>query len=178
MIAAGTPFDALFAALSDRMGVLHTVGGSPSQRDRVVWERSGPLGSEPIRYTRPGVKIIKRRVHPWTASVYGASDLEVCQRVDALEGWLNELIGPEQGCETAGHDGYKFAAGKVEPRGGDGTAAGYGCDVAVTLYAPVASQIRPLATIVRVDIAATAPAAGDATEPGSIIASTGTEDED
>ncbi len=168
----GTPFDSLFEALTLRMGVLHTCETAPSQRDRVVWERSGPLGSEPIRYGRVGLKIIKRRAHPWTVNVYGASDLEVCARVDQLEGWLDELIGPEQGCEAEGHDGYKFAAGKVAPQGGDGKAAGYGCDVAVTLYTPVASQKMPPITIQRVTVTATAPAGGGATNPGSITAAT------
>ncbi len=168
----GTPFDALFETLTIRMGVLHTTETSPTQRDRVAWSRSGALGSEPIRWGRKGLKIIKRRAHPWTASVYGASDLEVCARVDQLESWLDELVGPEQGCETAGHDGYKFAAGKIEPRGGDGVSAGYGCDVAVTLYTPVASQIRPPITITSVTIAATAPAGGGASDPGTIHAGT------
>lgn len=161
-IPSGTPFDALFAALTEKMGVTNTTESSPTQRDRVEWERSGPLGTEPIKYTREGFKFIGRMAHPWTASVYGASDLEVCNRVRELIGWLDELVGPPQGCEVPDHDGYKVAAGKVEPRGGDGGAAGYGCDVAVTLYTPIYSQVRPPATILRTDITATATASADA----------------
>jgi hypothetical protein len=170
VIANGTPFDKLFADLSDRMGVLHTTDTDPSQRDRVIWERAGALTPEPIRYTRAGVKLIGRLGHPWTARVYGASDLEVSQRVAQLLGWIDELVGPPQGCETEGHDGYKFAPGEIAPQGGDGKAAGRGCDVAVTLYQPVASQIRPPATITRINVAATALAGGGASDPGTINA--------
>ncbi len=167
--AGGTPFDWFFDALTSRMGILHTTEGHASQRDRVIWERSGALEPGNIKYTRPGEKTIGKLGHPWTASVYGASDLEVCARVAELWGHIDEVVGPPQGTgEVADHHGYTLKPGKVEPRGGDGVAAGYGCDVAVTLYTPVASQIRPLAAVTSVSVTATAPAGGGASEPGSL----------
>ncbi len=103
--------------------------------------------------------------------MYGASSSEVTLRSEQLEGHLDELVGPPQGCETPGHDGYKI--GRIGPaKGGDGTAAGYSRTVQVTLYRRVSSQIRPPITIQHVTVTATAPAGGGATNPGSISAAT------
>lgn len=143
-----TPFDALFIALEGKLKVPMLKGTSSdaagSAERRVIWIRDGGLGTENCPYQLPGVKVISRRVHPWTATVYGASDLDVCQLVDQLEVQLEAIIGPRQGIDDV-RTGYRFAAGKVEPMGDDDAAEIYVCDVAITLFTLTIAEARPLA---------------------------------
>ncbi len=140
----GTPFDWLFEKLTLEMGTPNITETSPTQRERVEWARSGPLGTEPCPYQLPRCVVLNRQLHPFTASIYAGSDLEVCALARLLEAKLEAVVGPKQGIDEV-RTGYVFAAGKVEPRGGDGVAAGYGCDVAVTLRIVNNAERRPLA---------------------------------
>ena len=134
-----TPFAWLFDALTNKMGVLHTTETTATQRDRVVWERSGDPSPEPTHYRLAGQKTLGRDGHPHAVTVYGASDVEVSARVGQLRVWIDRLVGPPQGChELENHHGYKFAQGKGGGIvGGDGKAMGYATTLSVTLYTPV-----------------------------------------
>lgn len=140
-VARGTPFDALFAQLTERMGVLHTAAPDtdPSQRDRVEWKNDG--GGTPVNrgYRKQGADFCGFLAVRYQVSVYGATELEVVSRLAELAGWLDYTIGPEQGAADAG-DGYLIgASGPI--KGGEGDAAGYGCITPITLYQPVYQQI-------------------------------------
>lgn len=176
----GTPFDWLFEALTRAMGVTHTTESSPSQRDRVVWSRSGAIKPERSPYQRSSEQTMGRLAHPWTATVYGASDLEVSQRLAQLWSHLDRLAGPPAGDYEVGQPGdsdyapespgYEFAPGKIELRGGDGTAMGYACDVAVTLRQTVGAYYTPAAAPVsRVEVEAAAVNSDDTTTTGAAI---------
>lgn len=153
MIAYGTPFDRLWADLSDRLGVLVTPEDSPSQLDRIVFTRSGPPAPRPIPYRVAGERTTGRRAHPYTATCYAATDGEASALAAALEAALDDLLGPKQGgsdLETLQPEerepmgrGYETAGGKLAGVvGGDGLAAGYACDLGVTLYTRVRRAIR------------------------------------
>lgn len=164
MISLGTPFDCLFAELSSRMRVPVTADTSPSNRPRVVVEEMSASGEE-IRYRRGGEKTIARHAYVYAATCYAASPLEVSMMVEQIHGHVDEIAGPPQGCNVPGHDGYKI--GKIGPvQGGDGTAAQYARTVEITLYRPVASQIRAMAMITNTTITATAEGAGEASLEG------------
>ncbi len=157
-----TPFDDLFAALEERMGVPVGTDADPSQRSRVVWSRAGAIEPRPAPWRRAGQKTIGRDAHRWKATIYADSDLEACLLLKQFRGHLDILQGPPQGGPAVGVEGdadyvrerpgYEIKAGEIGPRGGDGTAAGYACDVAVTLFDLVASHIHPLATVETVGV--------------------------
>lgn len=164
MIGQGTTFDRLFADLTDRMGIPHLTDTSPSQRRRVTWAE-GEITPEPTAFRRDGEKTIARHAHAHTATVYGDSSADVAQMLRELHGHLDQLVGPPQGSTEPGHDGYKL--GKIGAlKGGDGTSAQVSRTVEVTLYAPVASQIRPTATVRAIALAVAAPAPDGSEEEG------------
>jgi hypothetical protein len=175
VIANGTPFDRLFADLSDRMGVLHTTDTDPSQRDRVIWEHAG-FAREPIGYTIPGTVTIGRHAHKYKVSVYGASELEAAARAAQLEGHLDNIIGPPQGAPPppgleSGWSRHGYKVGESTPiAGGDGTAAGRGCSLTVTLYQPIFSELRASLTVGEVDLTAIASAGQGASADGTMEA--------
>lgn len=167
---SGTPFDALFDALTRAMGIPHAVSSAPSQRQRVVWERSGALKPQRSPYARDNEKTLGRLGHPWTATVYGDSDLEVSALVGQLWAHLDCLVGPPNGDRAIGEPGdddfapespgYDFTPGAIGPQGGDGKAAGYACACAVELRQTVAAVYyppAPPAVSISLDVDTTAP---------------------
>lgn len=148
----GTPFDALFQALTERMGVLHTAypDTDPSQRDRVEW-RHPSIADGNRRYRKQGADFCGFLAVTYQVSVYGATELETVGRVAELVGWLDYLIGPDQGASDAG-DGYQIGKSSVPVQGGDGDAAGYACALPVTLFVPVYQQIWGKRTVSSVSI--------------------------
>ncbi|MBP9825625.1 MAG: hypothetical protein KBF21_15465 [Thermoanaerobaculia bacterium] len=166
MIDYGTPFDALFAALETRLGVLVTPDDSPSQRDRIVFTRSGPPAPRPIPYRVAGERTTGRRAHPYTATCYAATDRDASALAAMLEAELDDVLGPKQGGadleelkpeerEPVGR-GYETSPGKLAGVvGGDGVAAGYACDLGVTLFTRVRSEVRPLAAVTRARVTST-----------------------
>jgi hypothetical protein len=166
-VGRGTPFDSLFASLTEKMGVLHTAtpDTDPSQADRCEWADAGLTGLEPIGYTMPGTVTIGRQGIEYQVSIYGASKLEVFARASQLAGWLDYFVGPPQGAAPPpGYEdgwirhGYKIGRTSVPVQGGDGAAAGYGCALPVTLYQPVYAAVKPTLTVGQVDFTATAEA--------------------
>jgi hypothetical protein len=140
-LGRGTHFDSLFAALTERMGVLHTAAPDtdPSQRDRVEWREPADGGIVKRGYRRTGGIFVGFLAVTFQVSVYGATEFETTERKNQLVGWLDYLVGPPQGAPGAG-DGY--AIGKSKPTtGGDGDAAGWASVTPVTLYLPVFQQI-------------------------------------
>jgi hypothetical protein len=170
-----TPIDDLLDALEERMGIEHVTSGdaSPSQRSRVVWSRAGAIVPGAAPWRRAGRKIIGRDAHPWKATIYAATDLEVSELLEQLRGHIDILQGPPQGgpaLGTVGDDdyvaerpGYEFKPGTIEPRGGDGVATQYACDAQVTFYRLVASHIHPPATVTSVTVST---ASGEDDGPG------------
>ncbi len=172
-LGRGSPFDGVFAALTEAMGVLHTASPDtdPSQKDRCEWKHGGFGGLEPIGYTMPGTVTIGRQAVEYQVSVYGASELEVLARAGELAGHLDNLVGPPQGAapppglgEGWIRHGYKVGRTSTPAQGADGTSAGYGCTLPVTLYQPVYAELRPTLTVGRVEFTATAEAGADADE--------------
>lgn len=151
---SGTPIDGLLDALEERMGIEHVTAAddAPSQRARVVWARAGAIEPRSITYRVPGERTRGRNAHPWTATIFGPSDLEVTGLLHQLQVHIDDLLGPPQGAaerETLQADvpaplgrGYELKAGKIEPRGGNGTATQYACDVAITIFTRIRTRIR------------------------------------
>jgi hypothetical protein len=145
-----TPFDATFAALSERLGVVVSLDDSASMRGRVVMSRAGAVDPQrwPHGVNRDDEQSWGRMAHPWTATVYGDSDLEVSNRAAQMIAWLDLLEGPPDGSPADGDPddsdyvperlGYAVKGGKVEPRG----ATGYACDLAMTLYTPITTAVH------------------------------------
>lgn len=167
-VARGTPFDDLFAQLTERMGVLHTASPDtdPSQRDRVEWKHDG-FTREPIGYSIPGTVTIARHAHEYQVSVYGGSELEVSDRARELEGHLDNLAGPPQGAPPPAGNGYHVGKSSKPVRGGDGDAAGFGCTVPITLYLPVFSEVRPQLVVHHPSVTVVAAAGQGAVNPGT-----------
>jgi len=146
------------------MGVLHTTEPTPSQASRVVWERAGAIVPGPAPFRRAGRKVIARHAHPWKATVYAATDLDVTEMLEQLHGHIDILQGPPQGGPALGtvgdadyvseRPGYAFESGEIKGvAGGDGIAAGCACDCKVTFYRLVASHIHPPATVTSITVA-------------------------
>lgn len=139
-VARGTPFDDLFAALTEKMGLPHaaTPDTDPSQRDRFEWNNVG--GASVSRgYRRQGQNFCGFRSVKYDVSVYGATELEVIEHLASFEGWLDILVGPAQGAPDAG-DGYDLGMAKPM-HGGDGVAAGFATVLPLTLYLPVFQMV-------------------------------------
>lgn len=166
--AKGTPFDDLFASLTEKMGIPHTASPDtdPSQRERVEWDNNGGTGLEPIGYTIPGTVTIGRQGVEYQVSVHGSSELEVLTRAGEIAGWLDVLIGPPQGAPPPAGNGFKVGKLSKPVRGGDGISAGYACVVPITLYLPVFSEVRPMLIVGEVDLTATALAGQGASNDG------------
>jgi hypothetical protein len=166
----GTPFDDLLQALTEKMGVLHTAkpDTDPSQRDRVEW-RNADSTYEPCPYTIPGTVTIGRNAVEYQVAVYGATELEVLQRVADLAGWLDNLVGPPQGAPPPAGNGYKIGKSSKPTQGGDGVSAGFGCTVPVTLFLPVFSEVRAELTVGHPGVSAIAKGSDDGpTNDGTI----------
>lgn len=165
----GTPFDALFQALTERMRVLHTAtpDTDPSQRDRVEWAHDG-FTRENIPYNIPGTVTVGRHAHRYKVSVYGATELEVASRAAEIEGHLWNLIGPPQGAPPPAGNGYKVGSTSTPTRGGDGISAGFACVVEITLNEPVFSEVRPKLAVTHPGVTTTATAGQGASASGSI----------
>lgn len=153
MISTPTPFDRLFADLTDRIGVLVTAESSPSMQPRIVFERAGAPEPQTIPYRVAGEHTIGRLAHPWIATVYGSDDSDVTARLHALLEALDDLAGPPQGSadlETLQPEGfapmargYQLKPGKLGGVvGGDGVSAQFATDVGVTLYTRVRKRLR------------------------------------
>lgn len=168
MIAANTPFDQVLADLSDRMGILHTWGSVASQEARVEWKRNGRLVPEPAHH-RDDERTVGRLRHPLLATIYGATDLEVCNLLAAMWGHLDEIVGPA----TDAHDGFVLLPG--EPvAGGDGLAAGYSLPCGVELFTTASSEIF---TRTSLDTATASGSASDASATTSAAAPSFTVDQ-
>lgn len=142
------PFEELFAKLTGAMRIVHELGpvtnGVPGQPGRMVWNIRT---AEPVNrgYRRQGQNFCGFLAVGHEVEIYGGSPLEVVQNIAALEGWLDILVGPEQGSAAAG-DGYKI--GKSTPiETGDGTTTGAGCKLPVTLYVPTYQMVLGSAVV-------------------------------
>ena len=159
-VARGTPFEALFASLTERMGVLHT--SSPdddgSNKDRVEWTLVNFEGNQTIGYSIPGTVTIGRQALEYDVHIHGASELEVLQRARELAGWLDFFVGPPQGAPPPAGNGYKVGKTSKPVRGSDGLSASWGCVMQVTLYEPVFSEVRPILLVGQVNVTTTAQA--------------------
>lgn len=177
-----TPFDALFDALAGRLGCPMIKGthgdAGGSAETRVTWVRSGAPKPEPIPYQRARDKVIGRLAHPWTATIYGATDLEVSTLLASLWAQIDKLQGSPKGSPEMGkpgdddyvpeRPGYALAAGKIEPMGEDEHAAWWECDVSVTLYQPVVQATRGTAEgAARLELKPTTPAV--LAEPSEVV---------
>lgn len=104
--SAATPFDALFARLSQGMSavgsapVLHEVGTAADAEhtadDRVVWI---PVGLQPVirPFALPDGATPDDQAWDFEVSIYGSTLARVGELHSLLVGWLDMLIGPEQG---------------------------------------------------------------------------------
>lgn len=177
-----TPFDDFFAKLEAALAVPCPrephADAAGSQETRIVWARSGDPRPEQIPYQRAREKVIGRLAHPWMATIYASSDLEVSTLLASLWAKVDSFFGPPRGAPALGNPGdadymperlgYQFAPGSVGVLGDDAAAASWSCTVQVTLYQPVASEVRRVATVEHVTLSTTAPAGGGAVNPASI----------
>ena len=147
----GSPFDALFQALTERMGIAHTAvpDTDPTQRDRIEWRNARVGGIVSRGYRKTNTVTVGFLPIAYDVSVYGATELEVAARCAELGGWLDYLAGPKQGASDAG-DGYDV--GKGGPITGGEGIAGYGCKLPVTLYLAVLQQVWTPRTVVSVAV--------------------------
>lgn len=163
-------FAGLFVALQNAMKIPHVTDPTPSQKTRVIWSLTGAPTSSPARYQAPREKRIALLAWPHTATVYGSSQIEVQHLVAQLLGHIDRFAGPPRGRPALGDGqgerfGYEVQAGRIAGiAGGDGVAAGYACDVAVTLFQPVSSHIHPPATVQTASVSISAPTDSTAEE--------------
>ena len=167
MISTPTPFDRLFADLTDRLGVLVTAESSPSMQPRIVFERAGAVEPQPRPYAVAGERTIGRLAHPWIATVYGCNDADVIVRLGELIAAIDDIVGPPQGDASKEElqpeeavaplaRGYALKTGKLPGVvGGDGVSAQAATDLGVTLYTRIRSQVRPLAAVTRARVTST-----------------------
>lgn len=106
-----TPFDGLFARLSQGMSaegsppVTHEVGTAADAEhtadDRVVWI---PVGLTPVvrPFQMPDGASSNDQAWDFNVSIYGASLARVGELHSLLVGWLDLLLGPEQGAPSSG----------------------------------------------------------------------------
>ena len=134
---------------------------------RIVWipPATGGLGVGPIPYQLPNEDNPWRQIARFDVSIYAGSPFEVIQRHAELVAWIDLLVGPPQGAPpsedgTVPHrPGYQISDARVGPRGGDGSALGWGVVVPVTLFAPITRCVFPLAPVEQVSVEVATPAA-------------------
>lgn len=105
-----TPFDDLFARLSQGMSaegsppVLHEVGTAADAEhtadDRVVWIPVG-LSAVVRTFQQPDGASPDHQAWDWNVSIYGETLARVGELHSLLVGWLDLLIGPEQGAPAS-----------------------------------------------------------------------------
>ncbi len=151
-----TPFDGFFDALEARLRIPcprePDGDAAASTETRITWVRDGAPKWEKIPYHRARSRVIGRYAHPWLATIYGSSDLEVCNLLAALTAACDKLLGAPQGsCELGdpGDEdyapeapGYELTPGKIEPFGDSLIAASWTCEVNVILRQPVDAATR------------------------------------
>jgi hypothetical protein len=152
------PFEELLAQLTGAMKIAHLFGtqadADATGAPRIVWIPStgAGLGVGPMPYQLPGQESPWRQVARFDVAIYGGSPIEVYQRHSELVGWIDLLVGPRNGCPPSDdgdphRPGYALGDSKVEPRGGDDAARGWGTIVLVTLYTPIVRRFLPAGTV-------------------------------
>ncbi len=118
-----TPFDGLFARLSQGMSaegsppIAHEVGTAADAEhtadDRVVWI---PVGLTPVvrPFQMPDGASPDDQAWDWEVSIYGASLARVGEMHSLLVGWLDTLIGPEQGAPGSADAAAPVLTGSVD----------------------------------------------------------------
>lgn len=105
-----TPFDTLFSRLSQGMSaagsppVTHEVGTAADAEhtadDRVVWIPAG-IASVVRPFSVPDGASSSDQAWDWEVSIYGATLARVGELHGLLIGWLDLLVGPEQGAQAS-----------------------------------------------------------------------------
>jgi hypothetical protein len=158
------PFELLLEQLTGRMSTpghpIHHRWGTQADAahtnaDRIAWI-PGNLDPGVINYELDNAETVGAQLAHFDVSIYGGSPAAVYQLHKDLWAWLDVLVGPKQGCPAIGSNparsGYEMGACKVEPRGGDLSATGWGTIVSITLKDPVVRRFFPLGTVQEVSV--------------------------